>query len=243
MLLTAGATLVVGLTSACGTTVDGMPKAARGEASSATGTPTGTPSPPIAPAVGNIGEPGLDGLLLPPDDVRAIMEAPDLAVDKTYAQMPPSTVGYVPEDCASAAFNTVETGYRDSQFTAVRGVVMQEPADAEVLHVVDEGVVMFPGPDVATRYVANTVEAWRHCAGAPFTALRPEAAEHWTFGDVGENSGVSAIHKKADGDTGWSCSHAIAAKANVVIDVSACGFSISDQATTIATRIRDGFPA
>ncbi len=237
VLLIAAAVTVVGLTSACSTTVDGTPKAERSQPPApATGTPA-------APAATGVGEQQLDGLLLPLDDVRAIMAAPELEVHDNYAQMPPSTAGYVPEDCVRAAFNTVEPGYRDSKFVAIRGVVMQEPdSSAELSHIVDQGVVTFPDEAAANTYVTRTIEAWRRCAGTPFTVLRPEAAEHWTFGDVTESNGISAIPKTGDGSE-WSCSHAITARANAVVDVSACGFSITDQATTIAGRIRDKFPA
>ncbi|MFZ0833912.1 MAG: sensor domain-containing protein [Mycobacterium sp.] len=228
------AAAVVGLTCACSTTVDGTPRAQRTQVPAAT---------PAAPDVAAVGEQQLDGLLLPLDDVRTIMDAPELEVHDTYAQMPPSTVGYVPEDCARAAFNTVEAGYRDSKFIATRGAVMQEPdTSTQLLHIVDQGVVTFPDEAAANTYVTRTVEAWRRCAGTPFTVLRPEATEHWTFGDVTENNGISAIPKKTDGSD-WTCSHAIAARANAVVDVSACGFSVTDQATTIVGRIRDKFPA
>lgn len=240
VLVIAAATLVVGLTGACATTVSGTPMAQRRQ-DSAPATPSAPSAPPVAPAVTGLGESDLDPLLLPVDDVRPIMDAPDLQVDQSYAQMPPSTVGYVPEDCVRAAYNTVEAGYRDSQFVAVRGMVMQEPAPAQVLHVVDQGVVTFPSTELAATYVTRTVEAWRRCAGSPFTALRPESAEHWTFGQVNDSDGINSIPKTADGSP-WSCSRAITTQLNVVIDVSACGFSISDQATRIAAQIRDRLP-
>ena len=232
--LIAATTAFVVVMSACSSTVTGTPKAERHQ--------TPTPPPAAAPAPASVAESGLDGLLLTVEDVRDVMSAPDLQVQQSYAQMPPSTAGYVPEDCVRAAYNTVEAGYRDTQFSAIRGVVMQEPDDAQLLHVVDQGVVTFPSADMAATYVSRTLEAWRRCAGTPFTAIRPEASEHWTFGEVSENGGVSAIPKLADGSE-WSCSHAISTRANVVVDVSACGFSITDQATTIATRIRDKIPA
>lgn len=227
------AAAVVGLTCACSTTVGGTPKAER----------TPSPAPGATPAVANVDPWDLNGLLLTVDDIRSIMAAPELEIEDSYEVMPPSTVGYVPEDCARAAFNTVETGYRDSGFGAVRGMVFQEPEAMQLQHVVDQGVVSFPDAAAANTYVTRTLESWRRCAGTPFTALRPETAEHWTFGQVTENGGISAIPKIADGDTGWKCSHAIAAKVNVVIDVSACGFDVTDQATTVVARIRDKFPA
>ncbi|HEY7052375.1 MAG TPA: sensor domain-containing protein [Mycobacterium sp.] len=238
------ATSVVGLTGACATTVGGTPKAEKAASSSAAAPGPSSAAPPAAaPAARTVGAQDLEALLLPADDVRTVMDGPDIDVQETYDQMPPSTVGYDPPECARAAYNVVEAGYRDSGFIAARGAVMQEPDDAQLLHVVDQGIVTFPTADAATDYVTKTVQTWRGCAGKPFTASRPEAAEHWTFGDVTENGGISAIPKTVDGDTGWSCSHAIAAKSNAVIDVSACGFSINDQAKAIVGRIRDKFPA
>lgn len=235
LVLIAATTVLVVVTSACSTTVAGTPKAQRQQ-------PPAPSAPPAAPATARIDESTFNSLLLTVEDIRAIMAAPDLQIEDAYEWMPPSTVGYVPEDCVRAAYNTVEAGYRDTQFTAVFGLVMQEPADAQLLHVVDHGVVGFPDADAANTYVSRTLEAWRRCAGTPFTALRPEATEHWTFGQVSENAGVSAIPKMADGSE-WTCSHAITARKNVVVDVSACGFSITDQAMTIAARVRDRIPA
>jgi serine/threonine-protein kinase len=244
MLLIAGAASVVGLTSACATTVTGTPKAERPQAGSQSAS-TSAPAPASTtppPAVGSVAEADLEGLLLPVEDVQTVMEAPELGVDKTYTEMPPSTVGYIPEDCASAAYNTVETGYRDSGFTATRGAVMQEPATApQLLHVVDEGVVTFPDATAAAAYVTKTVERWGHCAKSPFTAQRPESVEHWNFGDLSAVNGINSIPKTTEGSD-WTCSHAITSKANVVVDVSACGFSMADQAANIAGRIRDKIP-
>lgn len=234
---------VVGLACSCSTTVAGTPRAEQAQASSATGVAAPpTPATTAAPEVRVVGEQELEGLLLPVEDIRTIMDAPDAQVDQSYAEMPPSTVGYVPEDCARAAFNTVESGYRDSGFAAVRGAVIQEPQDTTLLHVVDQGVVTFPDAAAATTYVTRTLEAWKRCAGTQFTALRPEAAEHWTFGDVNESDGIGSIPKMAEGSD-WTCSHAISTRANVVIDVSACGFSIADQASQIVAKIREKLPA
>lgn len=236
VLLTAAAASVVGVTCACSTTVAGTPKTERASVPA-------PPAAPAAPAASAVAEQQLEGLLLGLDDVRAIMDAPELEVHDSYTQMPPSTAGYVPEDCVRAAFNTVEAGYRDTNFVAIRGVVMQEPdTSPELLHIVDQGVVTFPDAAAASTYVTRTVEAWRRCAGSPFTVLRGEAAEHWTFGEVTESNGITAIPKRGEGSD-WSCSHAIATKLNAVIDVSACGFSITDQASVVAGRIRDKFPA
>lgn len=236
VLVIAAVASTIGLACACSTTVDGQPKAERAQAAPPA-------AAPAVPGVAAVGEQQLEGLLLTLDDVRAIMDAPELEVHDNYAQMPPSTADYVPEDCVRAAFNTVEAGYRDTKFVATRGVVMQEPdTSAQLLHIADQGVVTFPDAAAANTYVTRTVEAWRRCAGTAFTVLRPEVTEHWTFGDVTDSNGISAIPKSGE-DSDWSCSHAIAARANAVIDVSACGFSITDQATTIAGRIRDKFPA
>jgi hypothetical protein len=245
MLLIGAAAAMVGLTSACATTVTGTPKAEKpqsGSQSATTSAPAPMPSTPAAPTVGSVAEQDLEGLLLPVEDIQTVMEAPDIAVDKTYAEMPPSTVGYIPEDCASAAYNTMEAGYRESGFTATRGVVLQEPASApQLLHVVDQGVVAFPDADAAAAYVNKTVEQWGHCAKSPFAAQRAEAVEHWNFGDVSGVNGINSIPKTTEGSD-WTCSHALTSKANVVIDVSACGFSVGDRASDVVNRIRDKIP-
>ncbi|MCG5432380.1 sensor domain-containing protein [Mycobacterium sp. MYCO198283] len=205
-------------------------------------TPVAPAPPPQTAAAPNVEEPALDGLLVPLDDVRNLLDAPELAVEQSYTAMPPSTVGYDPPTCVSAAYNVVEAAYRDSGFVAVRGVALQEPAGVQVTHNVDQGVVTFPDAAAAAGFVARSVDGWRQCATLPFTATRPEVVERWTFGDVGEGGGIFTVSKSVEGGEGWRCGRAMTSKANVVVDVSACGFGITDQAAAIATRIRDKIP-
>jgi serine/threonine-protein kinase len=232
------------LVAACENTVEGTPTAQRTQTPTAASSPSPTAAPPTtssAPAAPpNVDETALDGLLLTIEETREIMAAPDLQIDHTYEEMPPSTVGYNPEECASAAFNTVEAGYRDSGFTAVRGVVLTEPEPMDTTHLVDQGVVAFPDAAAATDYITKTVEKWRGCAGQPFVVTRSQSTENWTFGEVTDNDGINVITKSAEG--GLPCSHAIAAKANVVVDVVACSAEITDQAEIVLTRIRDKIP-
>ncbi len=75
-------------------------------------------------------------------------------------------------------------------------------------------------------------------------------ATTWTERAPVTTGGVTAAVVDKEAGDGYTCAHAITAKSNVVIDVSACSYTLLDQgaehggavASTIVNSIADKFP-
>jgi hypothetical protein len=185
----------------------------------------------------------LNDLLLGLDDVEALVGGRDMVVDERYSDMPQvGEVTYKPADCVGAAFNTIEPAYRGSGYIAVRGQLLKEPGD-QFQHWVDQGVVAFGSAADADNYVVTATEVWRKCSHQFFSVIYPkEPTETWEIGSMRVSGGVATVSKYAEGGDGWSCSHAMAAKSNVVVDLAACSMAVTDQATKLVDEIEGRFP-
>jgi hypothetical protein len=193
----------------------------------------------------------LTGVLLDAARINQIMAGTTIVVYKNYDQLPGSDPDeYSNPTCAGAVFNTIEVTYHRSGYTAVRGSQLSEPG-SNFKHYVDEGVVSFPsGPD-ARKFLSAAQDVWRRCVGKHVVYTTPDGkATTWTARTPVTVGGVTtAVIDKEAGD-GFTCAHGITAKVNVVIDVSACGYTLLAQgaqqggavASTIVNAIADKFP-
>ena len=194
----------------------------------------------------------LAGVLLDAARINQIMAGTAIVVYKSYDQLPGGEGDqYSNPTCAGAVFNTIEVTYHRSGYLAVRGSQLSE-SGANFKHYVDEGVVSFPGGPDARRFLSTAQDVWRRCAGKHVVYTTSDGkATTWTARAPVTSGGVTtAVVDKEAGD-GYTCEHGITAKSNVVIDVSACSYTLLDQgaeqggavASTIVNAIADKFPA
>ena len=90
----------------------------------------------------------------------------------------------------------------------------------------------------ARAFVKTSADQWKSCAGQVVTGTYDNGNTfRWTFGNlVGDVPKLSQLDTQEDGG-GWACQHVLNAVSNLVIDVRACGFAITDQASRIADEI------
>ena len=112
-----------------------------------------------------------------------------------------------------------------------------EPGDTNN-HFVDQDVAAFPSTDLARNFVKTSADQWKSCAGQIVTVTYNNGNTYrWTFGElVGDAPKISQLDTQEDG-RGWACQHVLSAVSNVVIDVRACAYQITDQASRIADEI------
>ena len=85
------------------------------------------------------------------------------------------------------------------------------------------------------------VGQWRGCAGKSVTLIVDGNPLTLDVGEPIQKGTVMVLRNTLRGSkTGFSSDRAIAAKANVVIDLDAQGFDLGDSLETIAHRILDG---
>jgi hypothetical protein len=188
----------------------------------------------------------VEGQLLPVGDIRRILSASDLVVTKEYRQPTKAfTSSGSPRTCVGAVDSALKEEFSDSGFKMRYGrELAQERAMVELS--VDESVIEFETPHRAADFVDATKSTWQGCAHTALTLSNGGSTRQYKLGDFADGkdaSNVATIAVSApDGPTPVDCSHAVAAKSNVVVDVEVCGSEARDAALPIVNEIRDRFP-
>ena len=96
----------------------------------------------------------------------------------------------------------------------------------------------FPSADLALAFLQNSAVKWRACAGQTITETPSTGqTKRYTFGNFVGDVTTIALLNTLEGGGGYACQHVLSAVSNLVIDVNACGYQISDQGRQIADKI------
>jgi PknH-like extracellular domain len=186
------------------------------------------------------------GQLLPAGDLQRLLSASDVVVTNEYTQSAKAfTSPGSPRNCVGALDSGLQEEYGDSGFKKRYGrAVSTGQPTAEIS--VDESVIEFDTPHRAADFVKATESTWQGCAHTSIPLSDGGSTRRYTFGDFTDGTDaddIAAIAVSAsDGRPTADCSHAVAAKSNVVVDVKVCGSAARDRAMTIVSAIRDRFP-
>jgi serine/threonine kinase PknH len=177
----------------------------------------------------------LDSILLSAAQINTIMGASNIQpIDtvKTDKENPSPTLSVL--DCLGAALTAQRQVYAPSGYIAVRRQGLKEPGDTWE-HIVIEAAVGFPTADKAGVFVTASAAKWKACAGQTVTETDINGRTgDWTFGSLaGDPPKITLLHTP-EGGGGWACQHVLSAASTEVIDVSACGYHISDEGGRIA---------
>jgi serine/threonine kinase PknH len=179
----------------------------------------------------------MDSILLTAPQINTIMGASNMQPGKLgQAPADPSAQLSKPE-CNGALYPGEAPTYNGSGYSKLNYLVLAEPGDTNN-HFVDQDVAAFPSTDLARNFVKTSADQWKSCAGQIVTITYNNGNTYrWTFGDlIGDAPKISQVDTQEDG-RGWACQHVLNAVSNVVIDVRACAYQITDQASRIADEI------
>jgi serine/threonine-protein kinase len=193
-----------------------------------------TPSAPLVAAS------QLDSILLTVADVNAAMGASDMQPTTPIAHAPREIVERTLSnpDCLGAFFVGEPPAYHGSGYTAASIVTLHETVENPD-HRLGQAVVSFPSADQALAFVKASAAKWRACAGQTLVATHLQQVYRWTVGDlIGSAPAITQLNTLEGGD-GYVCQRVLRAVLNVVVDVNACGYQISDQAVRIAGKMAD----
>lgn len=214
-----GAVLVAVLLSGCVSTVDGTAVAGRSAGPRE-----------VAP----LRESQLDGVLLTIGELNAVMGSTRVEITGDYDDMSDLSAEVSDPDCLGAVYGAEETVYAGSGWTAVRDQVAREP-DYDNDHWVEQSAVLYPAAENARRFVDESADMWRDCAGSAIVV----SDALWELGDVEVRDGVVTQLTIQEGAGGWGCEHALSAVSNVTVEAWACSYSVTDEAAQIARAMAD----
>jgi serine/threonine kinase PknH len=178
----------------------------------------------------------LSGLLLSPSDINAIMGASSMEPSKPITSMDTSGVTLSSPDCQSGLYTSQEPVYAGTGYTGVSALVSAEPGDNND-HWLNQAVVLFPSTDKARSFLQNINEKWKGCAGKTVTVTNKGKTYRWTFAQVIGEPPKIAMLETQEGADGWECQRALSVANNVIVDINACGYKITDQGTQVADKI------
>jgi hypothetical protein len=191
------------------------PPATQATADATTTTTTTTPPPTVAPA-------DLQGLLARLDDVRDITGDARLTSFRIYREIahnPDSGTLDRPE-CYGVLSNGFPEVYDVDAVSGYYGEEFRDTVDPRDPLQIAEGVVAFGDPPAAQKQLANLQSGWRQCAGSTAKNTYPSGyTATFSMGvpaDAG--NGITTIDVVAQREQMGGV-HAIAAKANVVVDL------------------------
>lgn len=208
--------------------------AVAGCSSSATTTQPSTPKPVPTSA--------LDGLFPTIGDVNAVMGTTmtpheSFTATRDHRDLLPNL------NCLGIWEVGEKAIYDPSGFTAIRGQVLRDPDTANWNSLVVQAVVSYAAADAANKFFADSADRWSHCTNHVVNMTQSGRSQiTLTFGSLTKtDTELTMIMSSSDG--GASCQRALAVNDNIIIDISACGHTISDQANSIVSKIESRIPA
>ena len=186
----------------------------------------------------------LPKLLLSIDEVKGAVNAPNLAkVEDGAGLSGDKGINVTPRECLSSLFGGGASAY---ERTAARGAFTRAiTGDGnEGVILLNEAMSTFESTAAASQLVARVVGQWRGCAGKSVTLIVDGNPLTLDVGEPIQKGTVMVLRNTLrSGTAGFSSDRAIAAKANVVIDLDAEGFDLGDSLETIAHRILERVPS
>ena len=140
------------------------------------------------------------------------------------------------KDCVGAIYGAEKPVYAGSGWTAVRDQVAREPGENNA-HWVEQTAVLYPSAEQAQSFFHDSQSQWERCARNLLTVNSGESEALWRIDDItGENNLITQHSTKAPPDE-WACQHALSVVSNLTVETFACGYSIRDEAATIANKM------
>lgn len=197
------------------------------------------PCPELVPTATG---PQAQAQLLTVEEVNGILRGDGLIVNE-YTQLPQGdTSPSSSRNCAGAVDSTAQPAYRDSGFIT-RYVRELTPQPTSSGRRVIESVIDFDTPHHADDFIQATKSTWRECAHTGVSLSGRGSTENYTLGDFAEAGDIAIISVSSADDPPTDCSHALAAKSNVVVDVNVCGSDAPAHAVSLVEKIRERFPS
>jgi PknH-like extracellular domain len=110
-------------------------------------------------------------------------------------------------------------------------------------HSLTQAVVLFPSAPAAAAFVSAWTHSWSACAIRGFTDTSNSGrVNQWTVGPVSLPNGTLSAARFQQNANGWTCQRALTAANNVVIDLMACSYSLTNQGVIMADQIAAKVP-
>ena len=178
----------------------------------------------------------LDDVLLSIGELNGIVGSTQMKVTSELDAMTDHSGEVSDPDCLGAIYGAEEPVYAGSGWTALRDQIAREPGEDNE-HWVEQTAVLYPSAEKAQKFFDDSKSAWQGCAGYSVSVDDDDATYLWQIDSLtSEDALITQMTAQEDAE-GWGCQHAMSVVSNVVVEAWACGYSIKDEAATIADEM------
>jgi eukaryotic-like serine/threonine-protein kinase len=193
-----------------------------------------TSSAPPQPAVQAS---ALRGLLLPVDQIKQVMGGMNPKTNEIDTPWDLSNE-LVEQDCLGPYEAGQRSVYGKYMFTGYQLQILVDQDQPQ--NTVTQSVIGFPDAEQAQGTVNDQLHLWDQCANRTFTFHNGDKSESVTLGaPTTDPGGAHVISVHYQYGTQQHCEHALTARENVVVDVSACSVKPGGQAVSVLGQIVD----
>jgi hypothetical protein len=186
--------------------------------------------------VPSLTEAKLDDLLLSVGELNGIMGSAKMKVTSELQEMTDHSEEVSDPDCLGAIYGAEAPVYDGSGWTAMRDQVVREPGEDND-HWVEQTAVLFPSAGKAQKFFDDSKSSWEKCSGSSVSVENGDATYLWQIDNLtSEDTLITQMTAQEDAN-GWACQHALSVVSNVTVEAWGCGYSVKDEAATIANEM------
>ena len=181
-------------------------------------------------------ESALDRVMLSIGELNGIVGSTHMKVTSDLDKMTDHSDEVSDPDCLGAMYGAEEPVYAGTGWTAMRDQVAREP-NADNDHWVEQTAVIYPSAAKAQSFFDDSRSSWQDCAGDSIVVSGDDSTYLWEIDDVTAEDNLIAQKSTQEDAEGWECQHALSFVSNLTVEAWACGYSIRDEAATIADEM------
>jgi hypothetical protein len=102
---------------------------------------------------------------------------------------------------------------------------------------VEQSAVLYPSAEKAQTFFDDSKSSWEQCAGYSISVNDADATYLWQIDDATSEDTVITQMTTQEDAGGWACQHALSVVTNLTVESWACGYSIKDEAATMANEM------
>ena len=187
----------------------------------------------------------LEGLLLSTDEANTLMGTEEMTAHPPVTEMSDHR-NLLPNLNCLGAWQVDESAIYGEHWTAMRQVLLRAPDNDNWDNLLVQSVVIYPSTQDANDFLDQSAERWSKCTNHHVNiTLNGEPLPKWTSGDLTRtDSELILPFTRVKGDQTRDCQRALAAAANLVMDIQACkpaGSSVT-QAADVVDKIKAAMP-
>ena len=181
-------------------------------------------------------ESALDRVMLSIGELNGIVGSTHMKVTSDLDKMTDHSDEVSDPDCLGVMYGAEEPVYAGTGWTAMRDQVAREP-NADNDHWVEQTAVIYPSAAKAQSFFDDSRSSWQDCAGDSIVVSGDDSTYLWEIDDVTAEDNLIAQKSTQEDVEGWECQHALSFVSNLTVEAWACGYSIRDEAATIADKM------